>query len=56
MKRLNEWLGTTEFSISHGILWIMVLELRAGEWKMGALFGIMMILFASCGMRRLEAY
>lgn len=54
MKRLNEWLGLTELSAGIAACFMVALEIRVDDWKMGALFGIMTILFLSSALRRLE--
>lgn len=54
MKRLNEWLGYTEAAAGIAACFIVALEIRVDDWKMGLLFGIMTLLFFSDGIRRLE--
>lgn len=47
MERLNEWLGWTELAAGIASTFMVALEVRADDWKMGVLFGIMAILFFS---------
>ena len=54
MKRLNEWLGWTELAAGTAACFMVALEIRADDWRMGALFGIMTILFLSNALGRFE--
>ena len=54
MERLNEWLGWTELAAGIASAFMVALEVRADDWKMGVLFGIMTILFFSDSLGRLD--
>jgi hypothetical protein len=54
MERLNEWLGWTELAAGIASTFMVALEVRADDWKMGVLFGIMTILFLSNALGRFE--
>lgn len=54
MKRLNEWLGWTELAAGIAACFMVALEIRVDDWRMGALFGIMTILFLSNALGRFE--
>lgn len=52
MERFEKLIGDLETGAAFGVFWVMILELRADDWKMAALFGIIMLLFWSDGSRR----